>query len=176
MWYQKTGVLLSSSLDFFICKIKTRINLPYCIYQSFKVLWKNEEWTWSCFVNPKLRKVPTIWASSSRYHFPFPLHPIIYHFLSIFPLFCKVRIPSLHPFTIWGLIQGPIIWLDELTCLELRNWKKKKVSFLFFLRKIHLYLSPRFPAFQCHARLSCAMKTGCFLGLDSPPLFGCRAK
>lgn len=53
-------------------------------------------------------------------------------FYQFFLFSVKLRIPSLHPFTIWGLIQGPIIWLDELTCLELRNWKKKKKLVSFF--------------------------------------------
>lgn len=53
-------------------------------------------------------------------------------------------------------MQGLILWLDELTCLELRNLKKK-VSFPFFLRKIRLYLSPKIPCFSVphKARLCC---------------------
>lgn len=128
----------------------------------------------SAFVNSKLRKVPSIWASSSRQHFPFNSTsnylPVAINTSSP----CKVGISSLHPFTIWDLTQGPIIWLDELTCLELRDLKKN-ISFLF-LRKVHLSLSPRYPAFWCHGRLSYAVKIRVFSWLVSPQLFGCRVR
>lgn len=97
--------------------------------------------------------------------FPSTLHPIIYQFLSILPSPCKVRILSLHPFTIWDLMQGPIIWLDELTYLELRDFLKILISFFpeensfVPLPKVRCFLVP------CKALL-CYEDPGIFLAVQ----------
>ena len=75
------------------------------------------------------------------------LYPYIQQFTTFYQHFflSKVGTHFLNPFIIWGLMQGPRMWWDELTCLKLRENFKLLIFFLF-LRKMHLY----------HTRLSYA--------------------